>query len=87
VAMGVHVDGLDPLGSDHHGQFLTRRLGVRTMQETAAAENDAGGGGHAGFQKIAACGHDVSFIAFFCFWSQCRTGLAGWQTRARWFSW
>jgi hypothetical protein len=32
---------------------------VRTLQNTAAAEDNAGGdGGGAGFEKITACGHD-----------------------------
>ena len=60
--MGVHVDGLDPLAVDGDGQFLARRLlGVRALQQTAAAEDNAGGdGGGAGFEKITACGHDNS---------------------------
>ena len=58
--MGVHVDRLDPFAADHDGQFLARRLlGVRTLQQTAAAEDDAGrGGGSAALQEITACGHD-----------------------------
>ena len=66
--MGVHVDGLDPFSADHDGQFLAcRLLSVRTLQETAAAEDNAGGdGGRAGLQKITACGHDNSSHDLFC---------------------
>jgi hypothetical protein len=58
--MGVHVYGFDPLSSDHNGEFLAYRLlSVGTLQETAAAEDDAGGdSGRTGPQKITACGHD-----------------------------
>ena len=34
MAMGVHVDGLDPLAVDHHGQFLPRRLLARARCAT-----------------------------------------------------
>ena len=59
-AMGMHVDGLDPLAADHHGKLLPRRLlGMCAMQHAATAEHDAGGDGSAaGFQEIAAAGHD-----------------------------
>ena len=44
--MGVNVDGLDPLSADHDGQFLAcRLLAVHTLQQAAAAEDDAGGDG------------------------------------------
>jgi hypothetical protein len=63
--MSVHVNSFDPFSSDHDGEFLAylllsvRLLSVGTFEETAAAEDDAGGdGGRAGLQKITACGHD-----------------------------
>jgi hypothetical protein len=66
LAMGVHVDRLDPLSADHHRKFLPRRLlAVRAFQETATAEDDTGGGRTA-FEKITACGHDYFLpLSFF----------------------
>jgi hypothetical protein len=60
VTMGVHVNSFDPFSSDHDWEFLAYRLlSVGISEETAAAEDDAGGdGSHTSFQKITACGHD-----------------------------
>jgi hypothetical protein len=58
--MGVDVDGLDAFTADRDRQLLTGwLLGMRALQQAAAAEDNAGSGcGSAGFQKITACGHD-----------------------------
>jgi len=64
--MGVHIDGFDPFAADHDRQFLAcRLLGVRAVQQTAVAEDNAGGDGSGtGFEKITACGHDNSSHGF-----------------------
>jgi hypothetical protein len=62
----VHIYRLDPFATDHNGQFLAcRLLCMRTLQQPAAAEHDAGRGGSAAFQEITACGHD-DFLPGFC---------------------
>jgi len=47
----MHVDRLDPLAADRHGQRLPYRLllGIGAVQKAAAAEDDAGRGTDAGF--------------------------------------
>jgi len=46
---------------------IGRKRMYRTLQETAAAEDNAGGdGGGVGLQKITACGHANSSMALFC---------------------
>jgi 1,4-alpha-glucan branching enzyme len=66
-AMRVHVDGPDALAADRDRQFLTRSLRVGGgVQHSATAEDDAGGSGDTGFEKVTAGGHvessqDLSF--------------------------
>jgi hypothetical protein len=44
MAVGVYVNGFDSFSGYHDGEFLAYRLlGVRALQETATAEDDAGG--------------------------------------------
>ena len=57
-AVGVNVDGLDPLAVDHDRQFLARRcLRMRALQNAAAAKGDAGGGADPCFEEITASCH------------------------------
>ena len=65
--MRVHIDGPDPLAIDRDGQ-VPAHLGLRAVQQAAAAKDDtAGSGGGAGLQKIAARGHDISPWLLFSF--------------------
>jgi hypothetical protein len=52
MAVGVNVDGLDPLAGHRHGQGLARGLlGGGAVDQAAAAKNNAGGSANARFQK------------------------------------
>jgi len=50
-AMGVHVDGPDPLARDHDRNLLARGLRLCTVQHATAAEDDPGGGSGATAQE------------------------------------
>jgi hypothetical protein len=66
IAVRMHVDGLDSLAVDRNGELLPHRLlGVRAVQETAAAKEDAGSRSSAGFQKITARRHHSFLHGFF----------------------
>ena len=61
VVSGMHVDGLDPLAVDRHGQCWTgRRLRVGHPQPLAAAEHDAARGGGRPLHERSACGYVFS---------------------------
>src|SRR5581483_4177709 len=70
MAMGMHVDGLHPLAVDGDGQGMAHRLPLRArgLLQPAAAKHDGGCGPDAGFQEIAAGGHNAFLPKVFVLW-------------------
>ena len=86
MAMGMHVDRLDPFSADHDREFLPCRfLAVRALEKAATAEDDTGSGGRTSLEKITACGHD-HFLPVLLLFSErnCADAHYGQRSHATW---
>src|SRR5437868_1136534 len=86
MAMGMHVDRLDPFSADHDREFLPCRfLAVSALEKAATAEDNTGSGGRTSLEKITACGHD-HFLPVLLLFSERNCALAhyGQRSHATW---